>query len=204
MDTVLETNTGPDKENSLLSAEHPASSRWGCACCPPHSPASSSLHTWASPLPSAKDWVLFSASTYLPNLQAPGHCPPSPGHREPSNFSESLQLPLLLPLSTSYPIWKLSKPWLCWAFPGICLNQLHVETGSSEAGMRAGHPSLPYSAQCGPPLSWLTVLLIYWEVLCRNICKGIDLSVYSRTLISAAGRLVGFTRWTTARELTVG
>ena len=34
--------------------------------------------------------------------------------------------------------------------PGICLNKRHVETGSSEAGMTAGHPSLPCSAQCGP------------------------------------------------------
>ena len=30
--------------------------------------------------------------------------------------------------------------------------------------------------------------------MCRNICKGIDLSVYSRTLISAAGRLVGLNK----------
>ena len=34
-------------------------------------------------------------------------------------------------------------------FPGICLNKLHIETGSSEAEIRAGHPSLPYSAQYG-------------------------------------------------------
>ena len=35
-------------------------------------------------------------------------------------------------------------------FPGICLNKLHIETGSSEAEMRVGLPSLPYAAQCGP------------------------------------------------------
>ena len=31
-----------------------------------------------------------------PACRPPGHCPPSPGHRELSNFSESLQLPLPL------------------------------------------------------------------------------------------------------------
>ena len=32
---------------------------------------------------------------------------------------------------------------------GICLNKSHIETGSSEARMTAGHPSLPCSV-CGP------------------------------------------------------
>ena len=48
-----QTNTGPHSDNfqlaSLCWTPHPA--RRGCACCPPHSPASSSLHTWASTLP---------------------------------------------------------------------------------------------------------------------------------------------------------
>ena len=90
MDTTLETNTGCDRENFqtaslcwtprllqvrtfLLFTSQP------CFLLPPH------LCFY-----SAKDWVLFSASTHPPSLQAPGYFPSNPGHREISNFSESL------------------------------------------------------------------------------------------------------------------
>ena len=33
--------------------------------------------------------------------------------------------------------------WAADLFPALCLNKLHVETGSLQAGMRAEHPSVP-------------------------------------------------------------
>ena len=84
-----------------------------------------------------------------PGCRPPGYFLPSPEHRELSNFSESLQLTLPLYIQHLLSCIKTLNPDSAELSPGICLNKLHVETGSSEAGMRAGHPSLPYSAQCG-------------------------------------------------------
>ena len=48
-------------------------------------------------------------------------------------------MPLPISFSTSYPVSKPLNFDPADIFPGICLNKLHVETGSSEAGMRAEH-----------------------------------------------------------------
>ena len=71
-----------------------------------------------------------------PACRPPGHFPPSPGHRELSNFSESLQLPL--PLSIYCILYQNSLNLdSAELSPGICLNKLHIETGSLVAGMTA-------------------------------------------------------------------
>ena len=81
-------------------------------------------------------WSSSQPPHTCPACRPPGNFPPSPGHRELSNFSESLQLPL--PLSIYCILYQNSLNLdSAELSPGICLNKLHTETGSLVAGMRA-------------------------------------------------------------------
>ena len=143
-----QTNTGPESENfqtaSLWQTTHPL--RQGRVCCSPHSPASSSLHTCVSTLPSAKELdTLLSLHTPAQPAGPQGTSRPAQGT---GIFSISLKaytchfcFHLAFLILQQNPLNFDSAD----LFPGIPLNKLHIETGYSEAGMRAGHPSLPYS-----------------------------------------------------------
>ena len=70
------------------------------------------------PPPSISELLLFLQQRTGPTSQPPHTCPacryprhfpPSSGQRELSSFNESLQLPILLSLSTYYPVLKPSK-----------------------------------------------------------------------------------------------
>ena len=115
------------------------------------------LLTTLLPPPSTPELLLFLQQRTGSSSQPPHICPtcrpqgtahPAPGTGNlPTSVKASschfrLVFPTLYRNSLKFDSADLS--------PGICLNKLHVETGSSEAGMRAGCPSLPYSAQGGP------------------------------------------------------
>ena len=149
-DTVRETNTGAESENFQTASPYCTPhlfqaricllfSSQPCFLLPPHLSFYScfnkglgpllSLHTPAQAAgPQGTARPALGTGSFLTSVKA-------------SSCHFHLVFPTLYGNSLNHDSADIS--------PGICLNKLHVETGSLEAGMRAGCPSLPYFAQCG-------------------------------------------------------